>query len=64
MNLGFLDATARLDDDGYHVIQSHICKDIISESMLPWPTWQVEGKKVFPSLLCDRCGLHVTLELT
>ena len=63
MRIGFLTATAWLDDDGYHVWQRHDCRSEPSESMLPWPTWNAKGKAVEPSLMCDSCGLHVFLTL-
>jgi hypothetical protein len=31
--------------------------------MLPWPTWHSTGLMVEPSVACDACGFHTTLEL-
>jgi len=57
-------AKAWLDADGYHVWQSHECREGVEISMLPSPPWHVtDGGRVHPSVLCDACSLHAFLIL-
>lgn len=65
MNVKWLSASAWLDSDGRHVWLFHRCVDQEpQETMLPFPTWRVENRHVIPSVFCEACGMHATLEIT
>lgn len=55
---------AWLDADDRHVWAAHDCTDGREVTMLPWPTWQaLPDGEVRPSFSCDRCGVHVSMEI-
>lgn len=49
---------AWLDEDGYHVWFAHDCVNGRSVTMLPYPRWAAEWRRVMPSIDCGDCGLH------
>lgn len=64
MNVEGFSARAWLDSDGRHVWLFHRCVDQALETMLPFPLWRVENGHVIPSVSCEACGMHTTLEIT
>jgi hypothetical protein len=59
----WLSVRSWLDEDGYHVVMAHDCRETREVHVLPWPTWQAHDGQVTPSFSCDGCGVHTLAQI-